>query len=53
MITESTGIITSPGFESGSYPNAVDCVWNIEVQSGQIVNLEFINISLESDFDCR
>ena len=46
-ITQPSGVITSPGFPE-PYRNGIDCTWNIQVQIGQLIDINFIDFELYS-----
>ncbi|XP_035652196.1 deleted in malignant brain tumors 1 protein-like isoform X2 [Oncorhynchus keta] len=52
-LTASKGQFNSPNYPR-NYPNNADCTWNIQTPSGsQIVQLEFLYVNLEGDFNCK
>lgn len=52
-LTDQTGEISSPGFESGQYyPDNVDCYWTIIVDEEQSIELEFLYFDLELSDEC-
>ncbi|MBZ3891922.1 Cubilin [Sciurus carolinensis] len=51
VLTESTGIIKSPGHPS-IYPSGVNCTWHILVQPGQLIRLMFDKFYLEFHYNC-
>ena len=45
------GVITSPGFP-GNYENNLDLTWLIQVQTGQRIEIAFLNFDVESHSSC-
>ena len=45
-ITQPFGVITSPGFPQ-PYQNGIDCSWNIQLQIGQLIQLNFLHFDVE------
>ena len=45
------GFITSPGFP-GNYDNNLDLTWLIQVQLGQIIEINFLSFDVEYDSSC-
>ena len=46
-----SGVITSPGFP-GNYDNNLDLTWLIQVQLGQMIEINFLSFDLEYDSSC-
>lgn len=46
-----TGTVTSPNFPN-YYPKDKECVWVIEAADRHIIELNFLNFTLESSVDC-
>ena len=47
-LTQVDGVITSPGFPE-KYGLYVDCTWLIQINPGQIIQIEFLNLDIEID----
>ena len=45
------GMLSSPGYPS-TYPIAIDCVWEIETESGSRVELTIKNFDIEASGAC-
>ncbi|XP_067668333.1 serine-rich adhesin for platelets-like [Haliotis asinina] len=53
VLTSSSGILISPGFESQiGYPNNLDCKWLIHTESHRAIHIAFTNFELESHSSC-
>ena len=50
-ITQPLGVITSPGFPH-SYRNGIDCTWNIQLSSGQLIRFNFVHFDVAYDEYC-
>ncbi|XP_031569117.1 uncharacterized protein LOC116303676 [Actinia tenebrosa] len=48
----SKGLITTPNYPA-SYPPAITCTWNINVQQDQVIRLEFKAFDLEDSEGCE
>ena len=48
-ITQPFGVITSPGFPQ-LYRNGIDCTWNIQLSSGQLIHFFFLQFDVEDDY---
>ena len=48
-ITQPFGVITSPGFPQ-VYRNGIDCTWNIQLSSGQLIHFFFLQFDVEDDY---
>ncbi|GFO29946.1 fibropellin-1, partial [Plakobranchus ocellatus] len=51
VLSGSSGTIQSPGFELGTYPNAMECTWTISTDQARALRLNFDTFSLETDSD--
>ena len=47
----ASGVITSPGFP-GNYDNNLDLTWLIQVQLGQIIEINFLSFDLYPQYSC-
>ena len=47
----ASGVITSPGFP-GNYDNNLDLTWLIQVQMGQMIEINFLSFDVEYDSSC-
>ena len=50
-LTVPFGVITSPGYPQ-SYRNGIDCSWNIQLSSGQLIQFNFLHFDVESTISC-
>ena len=48
-ITQPLGVITSPGFPQ-PYRNGIDCTWNIQLSSGQLIHFFFLQFDVQDDY---
>jgi len=51
-MTNPTGSFISPNYPY-PYPQSVECFWTISVALGNIIELEFIHLNLESHTSCE
>lgn len=51
-VTGSSGIIKSPNYPN-NYPTNKVCTWTIKVGATEEIELEFLNVDVEGDSNCR
>ena len=49
-LTDNTGEIESPNYPS-DYPHNADCIWQITLQEGQQIMIEFHDMDIEKRYD--
>ena len=51
QLNKSQGVLSSPGFGYGKYPNNLQCTWNINEPNGTAVDMIFHFFETEKDYD--